>query len=74
MKSTILNHIHGTVKTLSLKNIKITHRNEITYAWFTLKPETAWVNSCLLVEVKDIVRVVKNSLSLFWDHDEDELS
>ena len=74
MKSTILNHIHGTAKDLSLKNIKITHRNELTYAWFTLKPETAWVNESLLVELKNIVRVVKDNLALFWDHNEDEVA
>ena len=72
-KNSIVNAIHGKVPNLRIKHIKITERNENTYAWLTLKPETANLTPHMSTELVNIVKVIKEHLMITWDLDEDEL-
>lgn len=73
IQNPLINSIHGKVPNILIKNIKITERNEITYAWITLKPEKADLTPRILIELVKVVKVIKNHLMVTWDLGDDEL-
>lgn len=73
IQNPLINSIHAKVPNILIKNIKITERNEISYAWITLKPEKADLTPRMLTELKKVVKVIKNHLMITWDLGDDEL-